>query len=105
VKLFEKTSDRNGHASTIADLGNVYVARNDSIRAIAHFKDAAERYRGLHYTSREARTLITLADVQITVHAVDEAREALRRARDLYDSLGDSVGTGAADARLRALDA
>jgi tetratricopeptide (TPR) repeat protein len=105
VKLFEKASDRNGHASTIADLGNVHAARNDSIRAIAHFKDAVERYRGLRYTSREARTLIALADEQITVHAADEAREALRRARDLYDSLGDSVGTDAADARLRALDA
>jgi tetratricopeptide (TPR) repeat protein len=105
LTLFETTSDLNGLASTIADVGHVHVARNDGIRAIAHFKDAAARYRSLRYSSREARSLIALADAQIAVHAVDEAREALLLARELYHGLGDSVGTDAADARLRALDA
>jgi tetratricopeptide (TPR) repeat protein len=104
LTLFETTSDYNGQASTIADLGWIHVARDDGVRAIAHFKEAAARYRQLRYSSREARTLVALADAQIAVHAVDEAREALRLARDLYDGLGDSLGTNAAEARLRALD-
>lgn len=104
LTLFETTSDRNGQASTIADLGRVHVARNDSIQAIAHFKDAAARYRSLRYNSREARTLIALADAQIAAHEIDDAREALRQARELYYGLDDSVGVAAADARLRALD-
>lgn len=105
LTLFETTSDRNGLASTIADLGHVHLARNDVVRAIAHFKDAVARYRDLHYVSREARTRIALADAQIAVHAINEAREELLLARELYERLGDSVGIDATEARVRSLDA
>jgi tetratricopeptide (TPR) repeat protein len=105
LALFEKTSDYNGQASTIADLGRIHADRGDAVRAIAHFTDAVERYRDLSYRSREARTLLSLADAQLSANAVDDAREALRLARDLFADLGDQSGTADADARLRTFDA
>ncbi|GIF12475.1 AfsR/SARP family transcriptional regulator [Actinoplanes teichomyceticus] len=103
--LFDESSDHNGRANTVAGLGRIHAAAGNPARAIIYFRDAAERYRELHYRSREARLLIELADSQLELYEVDEACDVLRRARDLFEGLGDIGGIDAAEARLRTLGA
>ncbi|MQS38589.1 tetratricopeptide repeat protein [Streptomyces katsurahamanus] len=89
LALLEGTADRNGLAYLLFSLGRIHVALGDHESALADFERARDVYRSLTYGSREARTLIWLADTLRTADRIEEAEGAMDRARVLLAELGE----------------
>ncbi|MEU5400192.1 tetratricopeptide repeat protein [Streptomyces sp. NPDC005963] len=90
LALLEGTDDHNGLANLLFSLGRIRLALGDPESALADFERARDVYRSLAYGSREARTLIWLADTLRVTGRIEEAEEAMDRARLLMGELGES---------------
>ncbi|KPI22245.1 NB-ARC domain protein [Actinobacteria bacterium OV320] len=88
--LLDGTDDLNGLAHLLFSLGRIRLELRDHEAAIADFERARGLYRSLAYGSREARTLIWLADTFRSVGRVLEAEQAIQHTRTLLRELGES---------------
>ncbi|MEU7786643.1 tetratricopeptide repeat protein [Amycolatopsis sp. NPDC049159] len=88
---FAQVGDVNAEAAVLVVLGDVHADRGDLPRAAATYDVAISAYRSLTRRSHEARTLVRLAEVLRLDGRQDEEEQALRRARALYDELGDTA--------------
>ncbi|MGW1322662.1 AfsR/SARP family transcriptional regulator [Streptomyces antibioticus] len=102
LALLESTDDVNGQAHTLFSLGRIRVARGEHGLAIADIERAGGLYQSLTYGSREARTLVWLADALRGAGRPREAEKAIERARTLMRELGESDLDGVVE-RLRSM--
>ncbi|WP_229924987.1 AfsR/SARP family transcriptional regulator [Streptomyces sulfonofaciens] len=100
--LLEGTDDLNGRAHALFSLGRIRVARGEHDAAASDFERARRLYRSLAYGSREARTLVHLAEALRDAGRDQEAGEAMERAHVLLEGLGER-DVDAAVGRLRCL--
>ncbi|MFD4879180.1 tetratricopeptide repeat protein [Streptomyces sp. NPDC058420] len=102
LAVLESTDDVNGKAHALFSLGRVRVAQRELAAAIVDFEQARVLYRSLAYGSREARTLVWLAEALRGVGRLPEAADAIEQARAELGRLGES-DLDAAVERLRCL--
>ncbi|MGW1713606.1 AfsR/SARP family transcriptional regulator [Streptomyces sp. NPDC002156] len=102
LTLLEGTDDLNGLAHVLFSLGRIRLALGDHEAAVADFERARSLYQSMTYGSREARTLVWLADTLRDADRPREAEEAIDRAQVLLGELGES-DLDAAVERLRYL--
>jgi tetratricopeptide (TPR) repeat protein/DNA-binding SARP family transcriptional activator len=102
VELLDGTDDLNGLAHALFSLGRLQLALGDHRTAVADFERAYRLYRSLAYHSREARTLVWLAEALRGADRPREAEESVGQARVLLSELGES-DLDAAVERLRCL--
>ncbi|WP_225447826.1 tetratricopeptide repeat protein [Streptacidiphilus sp. P02-A3a] len=98
--LLTDTDDLNGQACAWFGLGRTELALGDTRRAIASLARALRLYRSFGYPSRQARTLLWLADALLLADRPLMAAEALGQARSLLAGLGEA-DPDAAVRRLR----
>ncbi|GGZ29117.1 hypothetical protein GCM10010387_23010 [Streptomyces inusitatus] len=89
LALLDPTDDLNGRAYALFSLGRIRVAMEEHGAAVADFEGARDLYRVLIYQSREARTLIWLAEALNAANRAHEALDALQEARFLLERLGE----------------
>ncbi|SEE41102.1 Predicted ATPase [Streptomyces sp. 3213] len=102
LTLLEGTDDLNGLAHVLFSLGRIRLSLGDHVAAIGDFERACGLYESLTYGSREARTLVWLADTLRDANRLQEAEEAIDRAQVLLGELGES-DLAAAVERMRCL--
>lgn len=90
LALLEGTDDLNGLAHLLFSLGRIRLELRAYEAAIADFERARGLYRSLAYGSREARTLIWLADTFRRIGRLLEAEQAILQTRLLLRELGVS---------------
>lgn len=89
LALLDPTDDFNGRAYALFSLGRIRVAMGEHGAAVADFERACELYRTLTYDSREARTLIWLAEALDGASRHHDASKPLERAQFLLERLGE----------------
>ncbi|MFD9068491.1 AfsR/SARP family transcriptional regulator [Streptomyces lasiicapitis] len=102
LMLLEGTDDLNGLAHLLFSMGRIRLALRDHEAAIADFERARGLYRSLTYSSREARTLVWLADTLSGAGRPLESQETIQKAQALLRELGES-DLDAAVERMRCL--
>ena len=102
LTLLDGTDDVNGRAHALFSLGRIRVALGNHEAAVADFERARGLYRSLAYESREARTLVWLADALRGACRPREAEAAIEQAQVLLGEAGEH-DTDAAIERLRNL--
>lgn len=102
LSLLEGTDDFNGWAHALFSLGRIQVALREHEAAVANFERARNLYQSLTYWSREARTLVWLADAHRGAGRPRKAEEMIERAQFLLREHGE-IDTDAAVERLRRL--
>ncbi|MEU4053457.1 tetratricopeptide repeat protein [Streptomyces olivaceus] len=90
LTLLDTTDDVNGRAHVLFSLGRIRVALAAYEAAIMDFERARDLYQSLNYGSREARTLVWLAEALCGAGRPREAEEAIERAQVLLGELGES---------------
>ncbi|MFD7826103.1 ATP-binding protein [Kitasatospora sp. NPDC059803] len=100
LTLLGSTDDVNGQAYALFSLGRIQVALGDHRIAVTDFVRAVRLYRSLTYPSREARTLVWLADTLVLAGRPLMAAQAVAQARSLLVRLGESDPDSAVE-RLR----
>ncbi|MFJ9572628.1 ATP-binding protein [Streptomyces bacillaris] len=87
--LLEGTDDVNSLAHLLFSVGRIRLAMGNLEAALADFGRARDLYATLTYASREARTLVWLADTLRGADRIGEADEAISRARTLLRESGE----------------
>ncbi|MFD7904623.1 tetratricopeptide repeat protein [Kitasatospora sp. NPDC059747] len=100
LNLLSSTDDVNGRAYASFSLGRTHVALGDLRSAVSAFVRAVRLYRSLHYRSREARTLVWLADTLALAERPLMAAQTVAEARSLLVGLGEGDPDAAVE-RLR----
>ncbi|WP_157535929.1 ATP-binding protein [Kitasatospora mediocidica] len=100
LNLLIGTDDVNSQAFTLFSLGRIKAALGDLRSAVTYFVRAVRLYRSLAYSSREARTLICLADTLLLADRPLMAAQGIARARALLTGLDEGDPDAAID-RLR----
>ncbi|MFE4358405.1 tetratricopeptide repeat protein [Kitasatospora sp. NPDC056800] len=90
LNLLSGTDDVNGQASALFSSGRIHVALGDHRNAASALVRAVRLYRSLHYRSREARTLVWLADTLVLAERPLMAAQAVAQARSLLAGLGEN---------------
>lgn len=90
LALLDGENDLNGLAHVLFSLGRIRVAMGNHGAAVADFQRAHGLYGSLTYSSREARTLVWLADTLHSADQLPEAELAISQARILLRELGES---------------
>ncbi|WP_432926960.1 ATP-binding protein [Microbispora sp. CA-135349] len=102
LALLDTTEDLNGRAYALFSLGRIRVALEEYEAAVADFERALSLYQSLTYASREARTLVWLADALRGAGHPRKAAEAIDRAQAMVRKLGESDPEAGVE-RLRCL--
>lgn len=89
LALLDGTDDVNGLAHLLFSVGRIRFAMGDLETASADFERARALYASLAYASREARTLVWLADTLRSADRIAEADRAIDRARTLLRESGE----------------
>ncbi|MFE5665150.1 tetratricopeptide repeat protein [Streptomyces niveus] len=102
LALLDGKDDLNGLAHVLFSSGRIRLAMGNHEAAVIDFRRACDLYRSLTYSSREARTLVWLADTLRSANQLLEAEGAIDQARVLLRELGES-DLDAAVERMRRL--
>ncbi|MBD0677001.1 hypothetical protein BU198_41530 [Streptomyces sp. CBMA156] len=87
--LLNDTADLNGQAHSSFTMGRIRAAIGEHDAAAAAYRHALMLYRSMGYPSREARTLVRLADSLSALGRDQDARQAVEEARALLARLGE----------------
>ncbi|WP_144122478.1 AfsR/SARP family transcriptional regulator [Catellatospora sichuanensis] len=87
--------DRVGQAATLDSLGFAYQRLGDLDEAVECYEQSIERFRDSANRYHEAETLTRLGEAREEMADLPAAAEAWRRAKRIYDDLGDPAADGA----------
>ncbi|MFC4589603.1 AfsR/SARP family transcriptional regulator [Sphaerisporangium corydalis] len=105
LDLQREHGDGANEAISLDSLGFIAHRTGRHECAVCHYEDALARYRELGNSYQEADTLMRLGDAYEALARAEEARDAYRRARDLYavqHRTGDAGHTGGGPVRTSA---
>ncbi|KJS53388.1 hypothetical protein VM98_25560 [Streptomyces rubellomurinus subsp. indigoferus] len=89
LALLNGTADLNGQAHGSFTMGRIRAAIGEHDGAAAAYRHALMLYRSMAYPSREARTLVWLADSLSALGRDQDAEQAVEDARALLARLGE----------------
>lgn len=89
LKAARKTGDIDGETGALINLGNGYLANNNSKKAIGYFKDAIKIFDLYNLPSSSAYLWNKIADAYISIYKYAEAIDANTKALDLFKKAND----------------
>lgn len=90
-EAYRQQGDLSGEANMLRQRGRIKIARSDLTGAVADFSTAVHVYRDADYDHRAADVLVEKAQALVEMGQVDEAREVLVCAREIYSALGSGT--------------
>jgi DNA-binding SARP family transcriptional activator/tetratricopeptide (TPR) repeat protein len=87
--VFRRRGDRYHTAICLANLAETYALRDDHRRAVARYRQAIAQHVRAGNEYGRARTLMNLGRSLSRLGEPDQARDCWRRARAVFDELGD----------------
>lgn len=85
-EISSRIDDREGQAFALANLGGVYAARNEPLRAEEALRGALELREQTGNQSGIARSYRMLGEIYLEAGQLDQARTNLRKALDIQDN-------------------
>ncbi|HET6705771.1 AfsR/SARP family transcriptional regulator [Amycolatopsis sp.] len=89
LAVFRRRGDRYHTAICLANLAETYALREDHRRAVGRYRQAIAQHLLAGNDYGRARTLMNLGRSLSRLDEPDQARDCWRRARDVFEALGD----------------
>ena len=84
IEMYGKTDNLNMYAISSSNLGNLYIEKEEYLKAYRSFYESLEKFRNLGIKKSEARILYNLGKLFVLVEEFDLGIKYLKKSKEVY---------------------